>query len=163
MRRHLTNLPLRLRVAAAFAAAMAIVIATSGVFVYQRIASDLDDALRRELQVRAADLSTVVVAGAATLARSSPPGQEPGESFAQLLDRDSHVLDATAGLGQRSLVPAETIARALSGATAFVDVPRVPSLDERARLFVLPGVSGSSAIPTPPGTVVGIALRPKQL
>ncbi len=122
---------------------MAIVIATSGAFVYQRIASDLDDALRRELQVRAADLSTVVVAGNSTLARSSPPGQEPGESFAQLLGRDGHVLDATAGLGRRSLVPSESIERALRGATTFVDVPGVPRLDERARLFVLPVGSGA--------------------
>jgi signal transduction histidine kinase len=56
------------------------------------------------------------------------------------------VLDATAGLRARSLISPAILARAVRGSTAFVDVPSVPRLDERARLFVLPAGTGANRL-----------------
>jgi len=55
-----SRIPIRLRVAAAFAVAMAVVFAATGWYVYSNLATHLSTALNRELRLRAQDLSTVV-------------------------------------------------------------------------------------------------------
>jgi hypothetical protein len=88
--------PIRLRVAAAFTVAMAIVLAGTGWFLYARLDSKLSVALDRGLQLRAHDLAGLVAGPGTSLAGASgAPFVEHGEAFAQLLDRDRAVLDAT--------------------------------------------------------------------
>ena len=56
----MSRVPIRVRVAAAFALAMAIVLAGSCWFVYSRLSSHLDDSLAQELRLRTQDLSALV-------------------------------------------------------------------------------------------------------
>ena len=133
------RLPIRLRVAAAFAVAMALVLAGTGVFVYARLGDDLSHALDQDLRLRAQDLSALVRDGRASLRRETGSGRlvERGESFAQLVAPDGRVLDATPQLGRRSLLPPREI-RSAQHRSRFVDVPSVPGLDEPARLLAVP-------------------------
>ena len=54
------RLPIRVRVTGAFALAMAVVLASTGWFLYVRLGSHLAAALDLELSVRAQDLGAVV-------------------------------------------------------------------------------------------------------
>src|SRR5919204_7049810 len=129
------QLPIRLRVAAAFAVAMALVLAGTGLFVYARLGDDLSRALDQDLRLRAQDLSALVRSGHGSLAHEGASRLvEPGESFAQLLAPGGSVRDATPPLRSRSLLTAQEIRSALHG-SRFVDVPSVPGLDEPARLL----------------------------
>jgi len=131
------RLPVRTRMAAAFAVAMAVVLAATGLYVYTRVGDDLNQALDQDLRLRGQDLSVVVAHRAAPLtAESGGRLIERGESFAQLLDARGRVVDATRPVGRQPLVDAAELRRALRSAT-FVDRPSVPGLDEPARLLAL--------------------------
>src|SRR5439155_8648258 len=54
------RVPIRIRLAAAFAVAMAIVLAATGVFLYARLVSDLAGPLDQDPRLRAHDLSPLV-------------------------------------------------------------------------------------------------------
>src|SRR4051795_2177177 len=136
----MTRLPVRVRMAAAFAVAMALVLAATGLYVYTRVGDDLNQSLDQDLRLRGQDLSVVVAHRAAPLtAESGGRLIERGESFAQLLDARGRVVDATRPVGRQPLLEADELHRALRSAT-FVDRPSVPGLDEPARLLAL-GVS----------------------
>jgi signal transduction histidine kinase len=136
------QLPIRLRVAAAFAAVMALVLAGTGWFVYARLGADLSRALDQDLRLRAQDLSALVRDGRSSLAREGASRLvEPGESFAQLVGPDGRVRDATRQLGGRSLLTSQEL-RAARREPRFVDVPSVPGLDEPARLLAVPTSRG---------------------
>jgi two-component system, OmpR family, sensor kinase len=133
----MSRVPIRLRVAAAFAVAMAVVLAATGLFVYARLADDLAGALDQDLRLRGQDLSALVREPDRTLA-AEPHGRliERGESFAQLLDQRGRVLDTTRSLGNRPLLLAAQLGAALPR-DRFFDRRSVPGLDERARLLAV--------------------------
>lgn len=132
---------IRLRVTAAFALAMAAVLAGSGWFLYARLGSHLDVALNRELRVRAQDLAALVGQPDGSLAHdASGRLVEHGESFAQLLDRHGRVLDATPPLGSVALLGPAQIRDALRAPT-FSDRSSVPGLDEPSRLLATTAMS----------------------
>jgi signal transduction histidine kinase len=138
----MTRIPIRVRVAAAFAVAMAAVLAGTALFLYLRLGSHLSLALDRELRLRTDDLSALVRAEGRVL----PSGRgehlvEPGEAYAQLLDRRGEVLDATTPLRRRSLLD-EAELRLAEGAPIFANRSSVPGLDEPSRLLASPVVSG---------------------
>jgi two-component system OmpR family sensor kinase len=140
------HLPIRVRVAAAFAVAMALVLAATGVFLYSRLGDDLARALDQDLRLRAQDLSALVSDPRNSLrAESSGRLIEPGESFAQLLDSSGRVLDETRLLGRGPILPAREIAAALRQ-DRFVDRSSVPGLDEPARLLALPVQRGGGEL-----------------
>ena len=140
----MSRLPIRLRVTAAFAVAMAVVLAALGWFLYARLDSHLRTELDTSLQVRADDLAALVRDGG-SLAPSGRGLIEPGESFAQLLGRDGRVLDATRPLRHTALLdPA-----AIHGAT-YENRASVPGLNESARLL---------AVPVPRGVLIVGATR----
>jgi len=88
--------PIRVRVTGAFALAMAAVLSASGWFLYARLSSHLDTALRHELQLRAQDLAALVHQPGASLAGDAGGRLvERGESYAELLDLRGRVLEAT--------------------------------------------------------------------
>ena len=144
----MSRLPIRLRVTAAFAVAMAVVLAALGWFLYVRLESHLRTELDTSLQVRADDLSALVREHG-SLAPSGRGLIEPGESFAQLLDRTGNVLDATRPLRVAPLLDAA----AIKGAT-YENRPSVPGLNDPARLL---------AIPVPRGVLVVGATRQNNL
>jgi len=127
----MSRLPIRIRVTAAFALAMAAVLAGTALFVYLRLGSHLSTALDRELRVRAQDLS-VLVDGATPLPASR--FIEHGESYAQVLAADGSVIKATAPLARTPLLDSARLAEAQRG-PLYIDMPAVPGLDESSRAF----------------------------
>jgi signal transduction histidine kinase len=133
----MNRVPIRMRVAAAFAVAMALVLAATGLFLYARLGDDLARALDQDLRLRGQDLSALVREPDRSLAAESHGRLiERGESFAQLLTPQGQVVDATPPLGRRPLIGARELRAALRR-PRFVDRSSVPGLDEPARLLVL--------------------------
>jgi two-component system OmpR family sensor kinase len=130
------SVPIRLRVAAAFAVAMAVVLAGTGWFLYARLGDHLLSALDSSLRVRADDLKALVQESDASLSPTSAGLLvERGESYAQLLDaRTGRIEEATPPLGRTPLLSAGELRRA-RGATIFADRGPVPGLDEPSRLL----------------------------
>jgi two-component system, OmpR family, sensor kinase len=100
----LGRLPIRLRLTLAFAAAMAVVLAATGAFLYIRLGSSLDEAIDEGLQARLADVSTLAAGGEPALGRTAA---DPGESAAQVLGVAGELVDATPGAERPLLTPAE--------------------------------------------------------
>ncbi len=134
----MSGLPIRFRVTAAFALAMALVLAASGWFLYARLDSHLALALDRALQVRAEDLAALVRQPKASLAGDSG-GRfiERGESFAQLLDPSGRVLDATKPLGTVPLLDQAEL-RAAERDPIYANRSSVTGLNESSRLLATP-------------------------
>ena len=134
----MNRVPIRLRVALAFAAAMAIVLIATGWFLYIRIGGELSTALDRELQLRAYDLTAVVRDPDSTLAAAGG-GRfvERGEAYAQLLDRHGRVIDATPPLGATDVLTPGQL-RLATVRTIYADVHALPGLDEPSRLLATP-------------------------
>ncbi|HET7050411.1 MAG TPA: ATP-binding protein [Solirubrobacteraceae bacterium] len=142
----MSRLPIRVRVAAGFAVAMALVLAGTGLFLYVRLGDDLTRSLDQDLRLRAQDLSALVTESGGSLAAQSDSGLiERGESFAQLLDGRGDVLDATRSLGTRPLLTTPELSE-LQGARRFFDRPSVPGLDEPARLLAVPLQRGAQRL-----------------
>jgi signal transduction histidine kinase len=123
----LARLPIRLRVTLAFAVAMAIVLAATGLFLYVRLGSALDRTIDQSLQARATDVGALVRQGDSL-------GQE-GEGITQVLDPGGAVLAATPGLEQPLLSGSE-ISRA-KRESITIERP-IPNSDEAARLLAAP-------------------------
>jgi heavy metal sensor kinase len=132
----MSRVPIRLRLTLVFTAAMAVVLAAMGIFVYSLVALDLNDALDRELRSRAQDLSALVERNG-SLERTGSPFVEHGEAFAELADQDGRVLDSTPTIGTHRLLSTRELERAIQGPT-FVDRSSAPGLDEPARLLAVP-------------------------
>src|SRR5262245_65978718 len=110
---------------------MALVLAATGWFLYARLDSQLSAALDRSLRLRAHDLGALVRGRDIGLSTASgTPFVEHGEAFAQLLDAQGRVLDATRPLRSRSLLsPAEL--RAASQEATFANRDSVRSEGRR--------------------------------
>jgi two-component system OmpR family sensor kinase len=134
----MTRVPIRVRMAAAFAVAMALVLAATGWFLYMRVDSHLAAALDRQLRVRTHDLGAIVrEQGPSVVAASGPPSVEKGENYAQVIDGRGNVVGATPPLGTRPLLgPAEL--RSARTESFFADRSSVPGLDEPSRMLVSP-------------------------
>ncbi|MEP6892332.1 MAG: ATP-binding protein [Gaiellaceae bacterium] len=131
-------MPVRLRVTAVFALAMALVLAGTGLFLYVRLDSRLAAALDRDLRLRGQDLSVVVRQPGSSLATATSASLvERGESYAQLLDRRGRVLDATRPSSEAPLLTPAQVARARRG-TIFVNLGAIPTLDEPSRVLATP-------------------------
>jgi two-component system OmpR family sensor kinase len=141
-----SGLPIRFRVTAALALAMALVLAGSGWFLYARLDSHLATALDTALKVRADDLGTLLRQPGASLAEERGGGLiERGESFAQLLDRRGRVLDATRPLQSAPLLtPAEL--QAAGRRSIYTDRSSVPGLNEPSRLLATPVERGGQRL-----------------
>ncbi len=134
----MTRLPIRIRVTAACALAMATVLAGAGWLLYSRLDSHLALALDRQLQLRSQDLAALVRQPHASLAADGR-GRfiEQGESYAQLLDSRGHVLEATKPLGRRSLLDLREL-RAAAAHPLYGNRSAVPGLNEPSRLLATP-------------------------
>ncbi len=132
----MSRLPIRFRLTALFAVAIAVVLTAAGAFVYHRVATDLGAALDQELGLRAQDLSALV-SREGSLRATGTPLLERGESFAELLAGDGHVLDATVPIGRLRLLTAVQLKRARNK-PIYVNRPSAPGLDEPARMLAVP-------------------------
>ena len=127
----MSRIPIRIRLTLFFAVAMAIVLAAAGLFVYERVATDLDRAFDRDLRSRAADLSALVLRNGSLQTTGS------STTFAEVLTADGRVLDATSTLRSQVLLTAPQLARARAG-TTFVKLRAFPVSDESSRMLALP-------------------------
>ena len=129
---------MRIRVASAFALAMAAVLAGTGWFLYARLDSHLKTALNAELRVRAQDLASLIKQPSSSLALEGSGGLvERGESYAELLNARGGVVSATSSLDNTPLLsPAEVRDALRRPRTA--DRSRVPGLDDPSRLLATP-------------------------
>lgn len=142
----MSRLPIRVRVTAAFALAMALVLAASGWFLYARLESHLATSLDAALQVRAQDLAALVHQPNASLAEDSGGRLvERGESFAQLLEPGGRVLDATRPLGSASLMDRSELAAA-GHEPIYANRASVPGLNEPSRLLATPVARGGRTL-----------------
>ena len=134
----MSRLPIRVRVTAAFAVAMAAVLAVSGWFLYARLNSHLALALDRELQLRSQDLAALVRQPNASLADDNT-GRfiERGESYAELIASDGRVVNATRPLGATLLLDATEL-RSARRRAIYADRSAIPGLDEPSRLLAAP-------------------------
>src|SRR5262245_42324364 len=127
----MSRLPIRVRLTLAFAVAMAVVLAAIGALVYVRLQSSLDGEVDSGLQARATDLAALAAQGDTGLATGSPRGLiEPEESFAQVLDAQGRVVDATPQVGRKAVVAPS----AISGDASTYE-REVPGIEGRARLL----------------------------
>jgi signal transduction histidine kinase len=130
----LSRVPIRLRLAAAFALAMAVVLAVAGLLLYQHLQSSLDRTLNQSLRARATDVAALVKQADRGLSQS-PVLANGGRGFAQILDRQGRIFDQTPGLRRRPLLPPQVLARA---SVSPVYVGRSPFAGESVRLFARP-------------------------
>ncbi|MDX6425639.1 MAG: hypothetical protein QOD52_1044 [Gaiellaceae bacterium] len=132
----MTRVPIRLRLTAAFALAMAVVFAVAGFFLYHRLATSLDRTLAQGLRARSADISLLVQQADAGL-RESSFNPSNASSFAQVLDAHGRIYDHTPGLGTRSLLtPAQFTAA--KGGPLIVARTHGAGSSEAIRLFAQP-------------------------
>ena len=127
----MSRIPIRVRLTLFFAVAMAIVLAAVGLFVYVRVASDLDRAFDKDLRSRAQALSPLVQGGGSVRATGT------NETFAELVTRDGRVVDATTALRGGSLLSQSQLALA-ARSPRFFDRSRIPGQDESVRMLALP-------------------------
>ncbi len=144
------RLPIRGRLTLAFAVAMAIVLAVTGLFLYVRLGSSLDRAIEQGLRTRAADVTALVqqadLRGAANL-------RSPGSGFAQVVGLRGTVVDATPGLPSGPLLTDVQLRQAQSAPTFFAR--KVGG--ERVRLLAVPTAAQGRKLVV----VVGASLEPR--
>jgi heavy metal sensor kinase len=138
-----SRLPIRLRLTLVFAVIMAVVLLLAGGLVYARVSTNLDNALDEQLRSRAQDVSALVRRDG-SLKSTHGTLIERGETFAELLNMNGSVIDATSLVGRKPLLPPE-LARTLRG-PVFIDRSSVPGLDEPARMLALPIQRGQSRL-----------------
>lgn len=134
----LSRLSVRVRVTLAFSGVMAMVLASTGLFLYVRLGSELDATIDQGLRARAGDVGALLQArsGALTVSGRSALTEE-GENLAQVLDREGAIVDATPTLRTLSfLTPAElAVARRR---TVLLDGKRAPGEGDAARVLATP-------------------------
>src|SRR4051794_20178201 len=117
---------------------MALVLAAAGLFVYLRLASDLDATIDQNLRARVSDVSALVARPGATLARPGSGGLvERGENLAQVIDERGRVVDATPDFGGAPLLSAAERRRAARAAITL-ERPSLQPDGEPARLLAAP-------------------------
>lgn len=148
--------PIRWRVTAAFASALAVVLAAVGAFLYLSVSRELDRAVERGLLARATEISGPVSRG--DLPRQQPPSNlvDDDESLAQVLRPDGSVLASSAVVELQLLTP-EQVRRVLAGPD-FFDRPGDVLFDDDLRLLAVP-VEGRTG---PLVVVVGASLDDKE-
>ena len=131
------SLAVRWRLTAAFAAVMAIVLTATGLFVYQRQETNLDQTINRALHARAADVAALAQQSDTGLSDARPPGGRANRAeLAQLIDGSGRVLDRTPGLPARPLLAPAAIAAARRGSAVIAE--RRLASDQPARLLAVP-------------------------
>jgi signal transduction histidine kinase len=95
MRRLWDRLPVRRRVALVLSAALSLVLAASGLYIYARMGAELDTAVDQGLRSRTGDLTALIRQADSGLAQAGrSPLTERGESVAQIVTPSGRVVDA---------------------------------------------------------------------
>jgi two-component system OmpR family sensor kinase len=134
----LRRLPIRLRLALAFAGTMAVVLAATGAFVYLRLQSDLDRGIDQTLASKATDVTALAASRERGLRQPADgPLAEGGETFAQILTPGGRIVDAPPSLRSRPLLTRDELRRATLG-TVRVERVEGRGLEDPSRLLATP-------------------------
>lgn len=128
-------IPVRARLTLIFAAALAVVLAVTGVILFDRLSSSLDGTIDTGLRARASVVAALVAQSDSGL-RDARAGNDAG--FAQILDRRGRVYDQTAGLPRAPLLTAALLHQA---ERRQLLVSRTTSTGDRVRLLAVPVVA----------------------
>jgi signal transduction histidine kinase len=145
LRSRVSRLPLRVRLVAGFSAAMLVVLAATGAFVYWRVEYALDRGLDSELQHATAVIGPLV--GPAGRVSSPAAANATGVGW-QVLDHEGAVIAAGGPAPQTSLIPESRLDELDAGARTFDVGTFLPASDApyRVRVTTLPG--GAAATTT---------------
>jgi len=127
------QIPIRLRLTAGFAAAMAAIILAFGAILYAAMADVLLDEIDTGLRFRAATVAAELP-GPPRLGPAAPGLIEHREAFAQVLGPDGIVLGTSQGLAG----PLMGAARVRAIRSQVFSYQNVPGVEAGARLFTLP-------------------------
>ena len=130
----MSRLPIRVRLTLGFAAAMAVVLAGVGLFVYQRVANEL---------LGSVDQTLVAQAGEELRSHHVDADTGGGTTLAQRFGPDGH-LQASQPQGVLPLVDRSAVAQALGGRRVWVE-RQLPGRPGEWRILVLPAPAGSGA------------------
>ncbi len=134
----MSRVPTRLRLTLVFAAMMLLVLAVTGVFVYLRFGAELDRSIDLNLRTQEAALVPVLAGTEAGLTSAvQSPLFRGHESFVQVLDARGHVIGATPGLRNSSLLSGSQLAAALRH-TLLLTRDATPVFREGSRLLSTP-------------------------
>jgi signal transduction histidine kinase len=125
-----SRLPVRVRLTAAFAVTMALVLAGAGLFVYERLRNDLDESVTAGLVVRA----DAVISAHSPAAGAAGDGEE---GYAQLLGADGLVLAGAGNIRGSALGRAE-VRRAQAAGRVLVE-RHVPGIEGTTRVLAKAG------------------------
>ena len=142
----MSRVPIRARLTAAFAVAMVLVLAGAGLFVYLRLAADLDEAVDEGLSARADAVAALAQQSGSGPGSAGAGGFEDAEeSFAQVLSADGRVLDATGGARGPALTGDEL---RLAMDEPLVLEREVEGIEDTARVLgeAAPGPGGAPAV-----------------
>jgi two-component system, OmpR family, sensor kinase len=147
------SLPLRLRLALAFAVGMAVVLSGLGAFLYYRLGSDLMASVDIGLRSRAQGVVNAVDRGDYSVIDTGGGLIDPDESFAQVLDPAGHVLHSSSPASKAPLFsPQELLG--LTEPRFFVK--EVPAIDTDAvRLLVVPANAPNGRLFVTVGATLG--------
>ncbi len=116
----MSRLPIRLKLTLAFALAVILVFAGTGLFLHLRLGADLDESIDAGLRSRAADLVALITEGSVELEKTAVPGlAAESQSFTQVLESDGTISDATQAIKDTPLLSAAQVDRANSGPIIF--------------------------------------------
>jgi heavy metal sensor kinase len=133
----LTRSPIRLRVTLAFVLVMTLVLSAIGLFVYLRFKAELDATINSSLRSRATDVAALVREADSGLDERRGNLVGRSESFAEVLDPRSRVLDSTASIGGHVLLTSPELRRAERG-PVFLNRGPLPGLQDESRLLAIP-------------------------
>ncbi len=151
-RRVMSRLPIRLRLTLPFAVVMAIVLAATGFFIRQRVASTLLASVDQGLRGQAVEAATRVERGLSVLDRDAPGGSSVG----QLIAADGRVRNSTPSR-LPALVAGPDLRRVLAGHPMLRSGP-IGTLTGQWRILAAPvKIAGS-----PASVVVATSLSPRE-
>ncbi|MGH2967359.1 MAG: ATP-binding protein [Solirubrobacterales bacterium] len=134
----MTRLPVRIRLTFAFAAVMTALLAATGLFVHQRVESNLDSALDQSLSSRVADIAALAQQSDSGLTEARLNGAIGTRGqVAQIVEAPGTVLDQTPGLPGHPLVGATSLARASREGQPVSGSARIAG-DQSFRLLAAP-------------------------
>ena len=132
----IARLSIRARLTIAFSAALLLVLALAGLFVYLRVQSGLTETIDDGLEARASDVEALLARSAPGRVELSGGLFEGEEGFAQVLRPDGRVVASTLGPGAGAALDRDELERATAG-PVVVD-REVPGIEKSARVLAEP-------------------------
>jgi heavy metal sensor kinase len=133
----MSRIPIRIRLTLAFVLALSVVLAALGLVVYTRFEKSLNNNTDQALRSRATDIAAVIERSGPQLSGGAARFVESDESFAQLLDDDGRLVDATRDAQTSPVLTPEEAAQAREDPLILSRDSAVDE-DDPARIFAAP-------------------------